>query len=227
MANIVISLTGTSITRVDFNDAQDLENIVFNNNPVYSRRASLSCQIELTADIVYNYYSEAATCGWDYYDYLGLDISKLTFTAYNYRRIKSLVLTGVTITYPGTITATNYDDFTKRFYIASHSITAVSGTKYTLIDGTGTGDIPNTIIAYLSYYHLSNITISGTKTNVAVQLYFELSDDAGTGSYVVSNTFTVDVLKWPVTLGKWPTYGILSTNTATATLYNKDIYKMF
>ena len=229
MAVLTLTTGGTSIDRVDFNGTQDLSTVVFNNVIVYDRSASITCQVELTAAVLYDDYSEAATCGVDYYDYLGVYIQKLSITAYNYVRIKSLKLNNVRIRANGVITTSGYGNFTNRDYNSSSHYSArnlTSGTKYTILSETSyDGDFPRGLISFLDVTNLLTTTISSTTNLITVEIIFQVTTDTGDVKYFTCGYYT-DILGLPISY-KNSGYGVLSTNSKTLLLLNKNAYVTF
>lgn len=230
MAVLTLTPGGTSISRVDFNGTQDLSTVIFNNVIVYDRSASITCQVELTAAVLYDYYSEAATCGVDYYDYLGVYIQKLSITAYNYVRIKSLKLNNVYIRANGVITASGYGNFTNIDYNSSSHYSArnlTSGTKYTILSETSySGDFPQGLISFLDVSNQRASTISSTSNLITIEITFQVTTDTGDVKYFTCGYYP-DILGLPISVKGGSDYGVLSTNSKSLLLLNKNAYVTF
>ena len=227
MAVMTLTPSGTDITRVDFNNTQDLTKVIFNGTTVYERRASFTCQVALTAAIGFDYYTESATCGVDYYDYVYACIQKLAITVYNYIRINTVKLVNIRIYNDGVLSVSGYGSLNNVTYESQDHYSArnlTPNTKVTILDGSFTSDYPTGLLAMRQINNLRNATVTGTSNSVTIELTFQITTDTGTTENI-TYTFTSSVLPLPASVSN--TTGVYATKSSTHTIYNPLLYAVF
>ena len=227
MAVMTLTPGGTTIARVDFNNTQDLTKVIFNGTTVYERRASFTCQIALTAAIGFDYYTEAATCGVDYYNYVYACIQKLEITVYNYIRINTVKLVNVRIYNDGVLSVSGYGSLQNVTYESQDHYSArnlTPNTKVTILDGSFTSDYPTGLLAMRQINNMRYATVTGTSNSITVELTFQVTTDVGTTKNI-TYTFTANTLPLPASISS--SYKVYATKSSTHTIYNPLLYAAF